>query len=1037
METTDWTRYGFGNIAADADGKILQGTDALAARLRELRDKAPFTAAELDMDALARYYDELAGGPRVSSAARAAAGKRALDFSALADGTQGHHVLSMVRAMDDDDLIVVYHRTSSDNAARLVAEGRVDPALHKTGHAGPENISTPGELYVLGSFERGRMYGDSTVAITVRKGDLQISPESIQAWSLDPKTTDAAAGLFEPSGSTIRAGADFLDVKLVDAARGSHDFALPTGPRSAAASAKAAQVRALARDADARGYKYVHGVEFLMPEDVAFSMPTFADATRRHMNAVTLGNWFGRRQPIEAWARDDRRRRLALVDELSKVGKDMNPSDKEVENILGTLDRWLKREQDAVDEQLRLAHAQGGKFEKTTARIRSSLVPIRLEDVGGFSKRQGKIIDEMVTIGYTEAEATAVWKAVSRFRQSDFSETGLYGVEAAVRNNNQAAGFLKMLGGTRYGDSVLARTGGQAATGAAIGAVAAGDDASFEDRLKAAVLGAGVGAGVAAAVRPKMISAAEGWRYGYLADGFARLRDSLRFTLSPFFDLSRYTEGLVLSQTAVPLRHADGTRVALPVLSGLRPVAAASPTGLRRQLARDAMKAAKKADAPISKRAANRLAVTEYENFVDEFNAASKGANDFDRDAMDSVGRWYRQVGIVGFSPTDWMATAYASLRGQGFEMSDAYKASREMFTYGSTGRSAAELSVNMIFFPFSFQKKALGHIGKWLNDDLGRSIILHDALKAYETLDEKYDLDRRWKDHIPYLQQLQRLNLFAYGISPGRFGGINSQLFESVGKVAWNAFVPMGVHIGVPTDTLGENLGAAEGGRIQGSSAKDFQDLGKQLLPVFNDITWMMHDTAEVLIPNVVGGLPGTPMEAQSYRAQVRDGWETFNALRDDYEVALAEKGYTLADLHSKPWLAEAKADYEARVYEVSQRYPAWFTARTEIPGNQIALDMEKDNYIQGVLYDRSRGDEPSVDAQQVFDMQEFIDSNLDRMQLVHGVRDAEFAPPEMFAVIKDRAIEYASRNPHFRPLWHRFWQRTWGMIDEPLRLD
>jgi hypothetical protein len=32
------------------------------------------------------------------------------------------------------------------------------------------------------------------------------------------------------------------------------------------------------------------------------------------------------------------------------------------------------------------------------------------------------------------------------------------------------------------------------------------------------------------------------------------------------------------------------------------------------------------------------------------------------------------------------------------------------MYHYGTTGRSAAEMSVNFVFFPFSFQKKTVTH---------------------------------------------------------------------------------------------------------------------------------------------------------------------------------------------------------------------------------------------------------------------------------------------------------------------------------------
>jgi hypothetical protein len=1002
LDTTDWARYGFGNVVTNADGKMLSGAEALGARLRELRDKAPFTAAELDVDDMARYFE--AGAPTARSFNEISRGLDQIEARAAARAE--------FRALGDDDIVTVYHGTSDANASSLVGSGEVRPGRPPA----REDLDT-GEmvsaskawdtdaLYVTSDIEGGERYGSAVVAIDIRKGDLRASSEA---------GDDVADALFNSEyGAVISRGTPFTTRRISPGAilRGVDD----SSPAVAAGgdTASAARIRQLAADMDGRGYKLVHGVEFLMPEDVAFGMPTFADATRRHMNAVSLGNWFGRRAPVEAWARDDRRRRLMLVEELSRVGRDLNPADKETSNILDVAEGWLRREQDNAAEALRMSHQQGGIAEKVSTRVRSSLVPVRLDDVGGFNKRKTAILEEMRAIGYNEDEAEAIWKAISKFRNSDFKEVGLFGVEAELRNRNQAAGFLKMLGGTRYGNHVMGRVAGQAATGAAIGAVAGGE--SFEERLKGAVFGAAAGAGVAAAVRPKAIAAAEGWRYGHIADGYARLRDSLRFTLSPMFDLSRFTEGAMLSQTAVPARRADGSRLAMPAVSargGLIPVGAASPTGLRRRLARAAMKA----DPGLSKAGAKRAAVIEYERWVDEFGAAAKASKDFDRDAIDATGRWYRQVGIVGFSPTDWMATSYAYLRGEGIAAGDAYKAAREMFMYGSSGRSAAELSMNFMFFPFSFQKKALTHIGQWLNEDLGRSIILHDALRAYQELDDKYDLDQRWKDHIPYLQQMQRLNMFAYGLSPGRFGGINSQLFEGVGKVAWNAFIPFG-------------------GNIQDASAgKELQDLGRQMTPIWNDINWMLHDTREVAIPVVQGAF--TPMAATSYDAQVRDGWTKYNQVRDDYEVALAERGYTLADLHSKPWLADGLADYNARLAEIAGEYPAWFEARTEIPGNRIALEMEKDLYQQRVLLAQASGVDPAPDSRDVNTMQMFIDEQMNRMELLHGTKDVQFAPPELFTAVRNQAIELADRNPHFRDLWNRFWRRDWGLIDEPMEL-
>jgi hypothetical protein len=119
-----------------------------------------------------------------------------------------------------------------------------------------------------------------------------------------------------------------------------------------------------------------------------------------------------------------------------------------------------------------------------------------------------------------------------------------------------------------------------------------------------------------------------------------------------------------------------------------------------------------------------------------------------------------------------------------------------------------------------------------------------------------------------------------------------------------------------------------------------------------------------------------------------------------------------------------------------VAEQYPAWFEARTEQPGNAIALEMEKDLYMQRALAAEAQGVDPSPDVKQVAEMTTFIEENLKRMDLLHGTRDAEFAPPQLFQAVRAKAIEFADRNPSFRSLWNRFWRRDWGLIDEPMEL-
>jgi hypothetical protein len=272
----------------------------------------------------------------------------------------------------------------------------------------------------------------------------------------------------------------------------------------------------------------------------------------------------------------------------------------------------------------------------------------------------------------------------------------------------------------------------------------------------------------------------------------------------------------------------------------------------------------------------------------------------------------------------------------------------------------------------------------------------------------------------------LGRLNLFAYGLSPGRLGGINSQLLESLGKPALNMFLPAGVKI------------------RDASMGKELTDLGKQLLPVLNDINWMSHDVREIVFPELRAGaqrIQGveTPMAMESYRAQVTDGWEEFNAYRTDFESYLAGQGYTTSDVMNdrNDWLAPLKAEYERKVNEIATRYPAWWASKLEAPGNAIALQMEKQNRIVAAEVAVRAGQRPSPDNFMVAQMQAFIDQAEQQVELITGSTNLDFAPAETFDRIHQMAAEFATQNPGFVDLWNKFWRHDFGDLTSPMRLS
>ncbi|MBA3403438.1 MAG: hypothetical protein H0U13_01955 [Gemmatimonadaceae bacterium] len=487
------------------------------------------------------------------------------------------------------------------------------------------------------------------------------------------------------------------------------------------------------------------------------------------------------------------------------------------------------------------------------------------------------------------------------------------------------------------------------------------------------------------------------------------------------FDISRYTEGLMLAQTAAPLRRADGSRLALQLDM--------SPRGLQRSLrkkitaeidegiANGTMSSADK----LSKAATARKARERYQARVGQFQQFARDAQDFDPEALDATGRWFKSVGIMGFSPTDWMGTAFAHLVDEGLDQKKAYEAVRSMYTYGTKGRSAAEMSANFVFFPFSFQKKSLGHIAKWMNDDLGRSIIIHDAMKTYELLDEHVEknmgmeggLDGLWKDHIPALQQLQKLNLFAYGISPGRLGGMNSQLFETTGKFAWNLFVPGALDIKSPGD------------------AAEIQKLFSGLMPAINDITTLSRNLWTEQINQV--GIPGTALGSpthQTRNAQITDGFNEWNEFKTQLTDDLNARGYVFTDMQNKPWLEDVNAVYKAKKADLAAKYPAWFDFNTEFLYELQALNAERKLALDSVLSEQLGGPRASPIAHMMTEFETVLGGYREQLSLTTGSSDLTDAPPEIFTDLLRISEGFAERNPNWVRIWDRFYAKELGPI-------
>ena len=556
-----------------------------------------------------------------------------------------------------------------------------------------------------------------------------------------------------------------------------------------------------------------------------------------------------------------------------------------------------------------------------------------------------------------------------------------------------------------------------------------GDPSSI---LKGVAMGAGVGAGMGG-VKGGRVWEALPWRspeavfnhtawnkYAYLSDFGVNMRDYFRFSLSPIFDMSRYAE-------AVTLSHVVGNDVA----KGLK--LNQSPLSFKRGLAKKI-----RAEQGVSKEAAKNSAEARWKEIESEFANFGKESGDFDWENIENISKWFTSVGILGFSPQRWMASTFGQLLEAGIDRQTAYKTSREIYTYGMTGRSAAEQSVNIVFFPFSFMKKTVGHFAKYLSEDFSRAVVLHDMIKGYELADEKFNLGEFFEDRVPIMNKLGRLNLFNYGLSLGEFGGPNAPmirgLWHTVGQPAEYAVAGALDWVGVDKETtMNSPLISALAGPVA-LSIKDEKDMEiskdviRRMLPVWSDMQHLIGDAmeqAEVISSGITSDYWLTK-QAQNERA-----WEEMNAAKTAVSEFLKSIGlpYSTVNRDAAQPLRDFLDAEEARIMDA---YPSWGGARVDAAKGSIRREMEIDERIANA----TEGSVEELLAKFVlFETNEKMILKRKDPDIRWGRYDIDTVPPEFHTTMRELASIMVAIDPDFLRIYNQYYAREYGPIAKEIR--
>jgi len=114
----------------------------------------------------------------------------------------------------------------------------------------------------------------------------------------------------------------------------------------------------------------------------------------------------------------------------------------------------------------------------------------------------------------------------------------------------------------------------------------------------------------------------------------------------------------------------------------------------------------------------------------------------------------------------------------QGFSDAEILKKVENIMGYGE--RTAAERSLNAIFFPFSFNKTVMRQFGKFFLTSPGKSLMVSGVIDLYDQINGP-ELKKWLEDNAPLIKQLELLNPLEHGIGLGGAGGINAPYLQGL----------------------------------------------------------------------------------------------------------------------------------------------------------------------------------------------------------------------------------------------------------------
>jgi hypothetical protein len=339
--------------------------------------------------------------------------------------------------------------------------------------------------------------------------------------------------------------------------------------------------------------------------------------------------------------------------------------------------------------------------------------------------------------------------------------------------------------------------------------------------------------------------------------------------------------------------------------------------------------------------------------------------------------------------------------------------------TYGD--RTPLERTINTVFFPFSFNKTLYTHVGGYLLDHAGMSVLLDHAFSFYAAKNQNNAIGQWFDDHLPVIKQMQQLNAFEHGTGLGQFGGINAPYLNE----AVNLFMPQ---VASP------------------NNAADFYSTMTSMVPALRELNALLFNYQA---STGKANMQGTAIETgkvglwalknlEQHAADLIDGHQ-----RDSYQPMMTDQGQTNAgiklDTTMKVQLATAIAN--GGTWPVDDRVPSFLQGQ-KINSTSIG-DLVHYFYP---AYDSSRGitlaQERATKARQF--VQGLKDSDPSRYDAYNSFQKAAESIVSKLAKTKDEtsisnvtenmrqaALSLAELDPKFVRFYNKYYLSYFGPIE------